>query len=428
MRINKWYILAGGSATRWKGYQGVKNKCYLKIDGETLIDRTIRLLEENGQNNYEVVLEGYGSKREAFEGIARKEKGPFGILLGDCYYTEAIIKDAVKRDVDIWTHYYNCWPNYWTGCTWEEGYIHLVPDWEWWLEKMTEFNKQVESGKIDFRKDFQIDRFLRGYDAEEYRPNTLDEHDVFWCDETDDFDYPEDYDKFMARHEANRAHTRRDMLSIIIPTYNNWKTLQKLLETLVYQKTNTTYPFEVIVIDDGSTEDIRAVVAGFGPFVKAIYQPNRGVSNARNVGLMASTGKYITFVDSDDSVAGNYVQVVAKEMEQGCDYCIFPWRHLDKGQDMFGVYSEKLVPWAAVWAYAFTWECIGDNRFDENLNVAEDLTWLKQVITEDKKRGISGDVIYIYDWNANPDSLTKLFNRGDIKMLRKEVEDGRQND
>ena len=92
MRINKWYILAGGSATRWKGYQGVKNKCYLKIDGETLVDRTIRLLEENGQNNYEVVLEGYGSKREAFEGIARKEKGPFGILLCDCYYTEAIIK------------------------------------------------------------------------------------------------------------------------------------------------------------------------------------------------------------------------------------------------------------------------------------------------------------------------------------------------
>ena len=140
---------------------------------------------------------------------------------------------------------------------------------------------------------------------------------------------------------------------------------------------------------------------------------------------MASTGKYITFVDSDDSVTGNYVQAVVKEMEQGCDYCIFPWRHLDKKQDMFGVYSEKLVPWAAVWAYAFTWECIGDNRFDENLNVAEDLTWLKQVITEDKKRGIAGEVIYIYDWNANPDSLTKLFNRGDIKMLRKEVEDGR---
>ena len=92
---------------------------------------------------------------------------------------------------------------------------------------------------------------------------------------------------------------------------------------------------------------------------------------------------------------------------------------------MFGVYSEKLVPWAAVWAYAFTWGCIGDYRFDENLNVAEDLTWLKQVITEDKKRGISGEVVYIYDWNANPDSLTKLFNRGDIKMLRKEVEDGR---
>ena len=259
---------------------------------------------------------------------------------------------------------------------------------------------------------------MRGYDAEEYRPNTLDEHDVFWCDETDDFDYPEDYDKFIANHENNKAGKRRDLLSIIIPTYNNWQTLKKLLETLIFQKTNCSYPFEVIVIDDGSTEDIRAVIAGCGPFVKAIYQPNRGVSNARNVGLMASTGKYITFVDSDDNVTGNYVQAVWKEMEQGCDYCVFPWRHLDKNQDMFGIYSEKQVPWAAVWAYAFTWECIGDHRFDENLNVAEDLTWLKQVLTEDKKRGISGEVIYLYDWNANPDSLTKLFNRGEIKMLR----------
>lgn len=421
MRITKFYILAGGSATRWKGYLGKKNKCYLEIDGEALVDRTIRLLEENGITDYEVVLEGYGSKREAFEGIARKEKGPFGILLGDCYYTEAIIKDAVTRDVDIWTHYYNCWPNPWTGCTWEEGYVHLVPDWEWWLEKMAEFNKKCDSGEIDFKKDFQIDRYLRGYDAEEYRPNTLDEHDVFWCDETDDFDYPEDYDKFISHHAANKKGYRQDKLSIIIPTYNNVKTLHPLLENLAQQKLTGTYPVEIIVVNDGSTEDVQGQVENMGGLVRIINQPNRGVSNARNVGLMASTGKYITFIDSDDQVASNYVQVVVKEMQQGCDYCVFPWRHLDKNQDMFGIYSEKQVPWAAVWAYAFTWGCIGDNRFDENLNVAEDLNWLNKVLTDDKKRGISGDVIYHYDWNANPDSLTKLFNRGDIKMLRKKL-------
>lgn len=48
MKIKNWFILAGGSATRWQGYQGEKNKCFVKIDGERLIDRTERLLKENG--------------------------------------------------------------------------------------------------------------------------------------------------------------------------------------------------------------------------------------------------------------------------------------------------------------------------------------------------------------------------------------------
>ena len=418
MRIQKWYLLAGGSATRWKGYQGVTNKCELKIDGERLISRTKRLMAENGIDDVTLVEKGYNSKREAFEGIAREAKEPFGILLGDCYYTEAIIKDAVTRDVTEWKHYFCAGANPWTGCNWEEGYIHLVPNWEWWLKNMAKFNELVEKGIIDFRKDFQIDRYLRGYDVEEYRAYTLDTHDIYWCDETDDFDYPEDYDKFMAHHEANKNGYRQDKLSIIIPTYNNLKTLKPLLENLVRQKMMSDYPVEIIVIDDGSTEDIRGQINSMGGLVRGIYQPNRGVSNARNVGLMASTGKYITFIDSDDSVADNYISAVVKEMSQGYDYCVFPWRHIEKNQDMFGIYSEHQVPWAAVWAYAFTWNCIKGHKFDENLNVAEDLTWLKEVLTEDKKRGISGDVIYYYDWNANPDSLTKLFNRKEIKMLR----------
>lgn len=416
MKITKWYLLAGGSATRWKGYQGVTNKCELKIDGERLIDRTKRLMAENGITDVELVEKGYNSKREAFEGIAAKAKQPFGILLGDCYYTEAIIKDAVNRDVTEWRHYFCAGPNPWTGCDWEEGYIHLVPDWKWWLEKMSEFNKKVDSGEIDFRKDFQIDRYLRGYDVEEYRVHTIDEHDIYWCDETDDFDYPEDYDKFMAHHEQNKQGFRHDRLSIIIPTYNNLKTLKPLLENLVQQKLLGQYPAEIIVVDDGSTEDIRGQINNMGGFVRGIYQPNRGVSNARNVGLMASTGKYITFIDSDDQVTTNYIAAVWQEMSQGCDYCVFPWHHIQKDQDMF-CFSE-LIPGAAVWPYAFTWGCIGEERFDENLNVAEDLDWLKRVITEDKKRGQSDKVIYHYDWDANPDSLTKRFNRGDLKMKR----------
>lgn len=412
--IKKWYILAGGSATRWGGYLGKKNKCYLEIDGEPLVDRTIRLLEANGVNNYEVILEGYDSKRKAFEGIADKAKCGFGILLGDCYYTEDIIKDATSRDVKEWKHYYNCLPNPWTGCQWEEGYIHLVPDWKWWRDKMHEFNKKCDSGEIEFKKDYQIDRYLRGYDTEEYRANTLDQHDIFWCDETDDFDYPEDYDRFIQHHEANKKGERGDYLSIIIPTYNNLKTLQLLLENLITQRLSDNYA-EIIVIDDGSNEPVREYLNGVS-FIKRIYQPNRGVSNARNVGLMASTGQYISFIDSDDQVAPNYISSITNEMRQGHDYMVFCWK--DIKSDNINFNFMKLLPGAAVWCYAYRFDAIGKERFDENLNVAEDLDWLERVITEDKKRGQSGDILYYYDWDANPDSLSKQFNRGDIKRER----------
>ena len=417
MVIKKWFILAGGSATRWKKYQGVENKCYLKIDGESLVDRTVRLLEANGVCNYEVITEGYDSKRKAFEGIARKCRTGFGILLGDCYYTEAIIKDATTRDVKEWKHYYNCYRNPWTGCNWEEGYIHLVPDRKWWLDKMAEFNAKCDSGEIKFEKDFQIDRYLRGYNTEEYRANTLDEHDIFWCDETDDFDYPEDYDNFMSRHEANKAGTRYDRLSIIIPTYNSAEKLDKLLDELVQQKVNNwDKTTEIIVVDDGSTDNTREVLERYGAMVKPLYQNNRGVAAARNNGLMASTGKWITFVDADDQVNSDYIITVHSEMSKGYDYCVYPWYHMDQDKVIFCF--NELLPGAAVWCYSFTWECIGDERFNENMNVAEDLDWLKRVITEEKNRGQTDKVIYKYDWNANPDSLSKRYNRGDLPMER----------
>ena len=415
MKISKWYILAGGSATRWQGYQGVKNKCLVKVDGETLLGRTERLLKANGINDYEIVLEGYNSKREAFEGIAKKAQCGFGILLGDCYYTEAIIRDAVNRDVDFWMHYYNCLPNPWTGCPWEEGYIHLVPNWEWWAEKMGEFNQKCDGGEIEFRKDFQIDRYLRGYSPEEYRAFTLDEHDIFWSDETDDFDFPNDYDMFMERHEKNEAGYRADKLSIIIPHYNTPNELRTLLDNLINQKNNSYPETEIIVVDDGSTVDMGWLMSY--P-VKKIFQPNKGASAARNVGLMASTGKYIAFVDADDNVMPHYLNTIYTTMrEQKCDYMLFKWIWKNNGK-VHNFFAGLLGNYA-VWGYAFTWDCISGEKFDENMNIAEDVDWLARVVTKDKKRFESDAVIYSYNFGGNPNSLWKRWERGELSKYKK---------
>lgn len=92
------------------------------------------------------------------------------------------------------------------------------------------------------------------------------------------------------------------LLSIIIPAYNASAYLEKCVSGLIH---NTSFPYEIIIINDGSTDntsDIASSYASQFPFIKYIDQENAGVSSARNAGLAIASGKYITFVDADDSL------------------------------------------------------------------------------------------------------------------------------
>jgi GT2 family glycosyltransferase len=92
-------------------------------------------------------------------------------------------------------------------------------------------------------------------------------------------------------------------VSVVICTYNGGQTLDQCLRSLLA----LDYPdFEVIVVDDGSTDDTRAILAGF-PKVRAIHQPNRGLSTARNAGLKEATGTIIAYTDSDCFVDANWL-------------------------------------------------------------------------------------------------------------------------
>jgi GT2 family glycosyltransferase len=84
-------------------------------------------------------------------------------------------------------------------------------------------------------------------------------------------------------------------VSVVVCTYNGGRTLEQCLRSLQA----LDYPnYEVIVVDDGSTDDTRAILARF-PGVRAIHQPNRGLSAARNVGLREATGPVVAYTDSD---------------------------------------------------------------------------------------------------------------------------------
>jgi glycosyltransferase involved in cell wall biosynthesis len=92
--------------------------------------------------------------------------------------------------------------------------------------------------------------------------------------------------------------THRAMrVSVVIPTYNCAPLVREAIASALAQ---TVPPFEVLVIDDGSTDDTRAVISQFGSPVRYVWKPNGGVSSARNRGLAEVQGDLIAFLDADD--------------------------------------------------------------------------------------------------------------------------------
>jgi glycosyltransferase involved in cell wall biosynthesis len=86
-------------------------------------------------------------------------------------------------------------------------------------------------------------------------------------------------------------------ISVIIPTYNRADLVQRAITSLLEQ---TCLPDEIIIIDDGSTDETPDILAQYGAPVRTIRQPNSGRSAARNTGLQTATGDLIALLDSDD--------------------------------------------------------------------------------------------------------------------------------
>src|SRR5918995_1847634 len=104
-------------------------------------------------------------------------------------------------------------------------------------------------------------------------------------------------------------------VSVVIPCYNQAQFLGEAIQSVLSQSYQA---FEVIVVDDGSTDDTKEVASAYAvedSKVRLVRQQNTGLAGARNRGLAEASGEYVVFLDSDDRLLGEALEVGVRELE-----------------------------------------------------------------------------------------------------------------
>ncbi len=227
-------------------------------------------------------------------------------------------------------------------------------------------------------------------------------------------------------------------ISVIIPAFNRAHTLPKALDSVLSQ---TLKPREIIVVDDGSTDETNAVLANY-PGLCIISQDNRGVSAARNVGIEKAGGDWIAFLDSDDEWLSDKLE---KQWDAICNddklicHTDEIWirngqrvNPMKKHKKFGGIIYERCLPLcvispSSVMIHRSVFEDVG--VFDESLEVCEDYDlWLRICA---KYSVLFIDEPLIVKYGGHEDQLSRKYwgmDRFRVKALEKMMSFGALND
>ena len=182
--------------------------------------------------------------------------------------------------------------------------------------------------------------------------------------------------------------------SIIVPVYKVEKYLSRCIKSILSQEFGN---FELILVDDGSPDSCGKICDEFAKNdarISVIHKDNGGVSSARNCGLKQACGRYICFVDSDDIIARNTLQLVQESINQfNPDMVIFDYSVIDsnatdiidsKIDNIEGTVVDKKQAFdlcadfnrtvrMGIWNKIYRKECIATIAFDEKKVMAEDI-------------------------------------------------------
>lgn len=224
-------------------------------------------------------------------------------------------------------------------------------------------------------------------------------------------------------------------LSVIVPIYNVEETLRRCVESILVQQVDD---MEIILVDDGSTDRSHAIAEDLNTrysCIKLISQCNKGLSQARNVGIEASQGEYITFVDSDDMLKPNIYQTLLKSLDDNTDCDILEFSIETRGPKgsvshltlTDRIYSSPREYWIEGKAYnhTYSWNKIfrrsqffsnthTNIRFPEG-KVFEDITILSHLLLYNPRIMTTSSEGYIYEWN--PQGISNNARGTELQML-----------
>lgn len=239
----------------------------------------------------------------------------------------------------------------------------------------------------------------------------------------------------------------KPLISVIVPVFNAEEFLDECIESIL----NQTYEnCEIILIDDGSTDASGQICdyhSAANPKVLTVHTNNSGVSSARNTGLELASGKYVTFVDSDDTINENYIQFLFNDTEK-FDADVVTTTTDDITGTMQGLTNQRvadedilsLEPETTILElYKGVLEgtrngvqfikhsVLKDNslRYDERMAVGEDFDFFARVILVSNRIVVDKRKMYYY--RSNPKSaMMQSFNKSHFDAIRNVEKIGRK--
>ena len=232
------------------------------------------------------------------------------------------------------------------------------------------------------------------------------------------------------------------LVSVVIPNYNNGQYLAEAISSAISQ---TYKNLEIIVIDDGSTDDSNEILESFGSKIRLIKQENRGAASARNQGIRSAKGDYIAFLDSDDIWKPNKIELQVAKIQSGIYgfvYCslqeFFPGgeigrihlaRYEGSCYSLIKRFPHRAIVVGGCSTALIKTSVLGDSiLFDETFKgVGEDLDFFRQ-LCKVSSVGATSDVLVNYrrhDKNLTAVSKMEYF-EGNLKAFSKLIAEDTQ--